>query len=246
MTKKIINLTGLLAVSTALTASAQSTLYTTVQDFSQFASWDGAAPNAVTSSLYYSVASTVNGIGNTTAAGGVGTPGSLQVTLTGWGNPNGTYANSFTVPSAALNAIAPGSSYASGFTASSGTISFDLYAPVAFTGSYDSLGFSIGSRTADWSGQTWGNFGSGSYTTFTGADGNTWYHYDVAYTTTALANPAAFYLGFFNNNDSVDNGKAVYIDNIQALATPTPEPSTMALAAMGGAALLFFRRRAAR
>jgi len=39
-------------------------------------------------------------------------------------------------------------------------------------------------------------------------------------------------------------GETFYIDNVQI--TPTPELGTMALVTMGGAAMLFFRRRSVR
>lgn len=238
----------MLTVSTVLVASGQTTLYTTANDFAQFASWWNGSPGGITSSLYYSVASNMNGIGNTTAPGETGTFGSLQVTNQNWGNPNGSYAPTLPFPDVALAAIAPGSSWATGVTASSGTISFDLYAPVAFTGSYQSFGFSIYYYNNDWSTAQAANFATGSYTTFTGDDGNTWRHYNVPYTTAASVpgQLQGFELGVFMNNDPVDNGKLVYIANIQALATPVPEPTTMALAAMGGAALLSLRRRTMR
>jgi hypothetical protein len=246
MTKKTTYLTGLLTASTILVASAQSTLYTTTQDFSQFASWYNGSPVATTSTLYYSDASTVNGIGNTTAAGGVGTPGSLQVTLQGWGNPNGSYAK-FPTPDAALAAIAPGSSWATGVTASSGTFSFDLYCPAGFTGGYQGFGMSLGYWDNNWTQTQWHDDASFSYSSFTGADGNTWRHYSVAYTTTATAVSGQLQdleLGVFMNIDGADAGKLAYIDNIQVQAVP--EPGTMALAAMGGAALLFWRSRTVR
>ncbi len=245
MTKKTMYLTGLLAVSTVLTASAQTSLYTTANDFAQFGGWWAGTPSAVTSTTYYSVASTVNGVGNTTAAGGAGTPGSLQLTMQNWGNPaNANPQVAFT--DAELAALAPGSSMASGITASSGTLSFDLYAPVAFTGSYDSFGFSMGYWSgAGWTASLWTDYNTGSYTTFAGADGNTWRHYSFNYTLPASASGPiqGFEMPFFMNADSADNGKLVYIDNVQVLVTPAPEPVTLALAGMGGAALLFFRRR---
>lgn len=246
MIKKTMCLTGLLAVSTVLTASAQTTLYTTAQDFGQFGGWWAGTPSAITSSLYYSFASTVNGIGNTTAAGGAGTPGSLQLTVQSWGNPSGANPQvAFTDPE--LAAIAPGSSTAGGITASSGTLSFDLYAPVPFTGSYDAFGFSM-SYWVNWNQSSWQDLSTGSYTTFTGADGNTWRHYNLAYTLPGSASGTVngFEMPFLCNVDGADAGKLIYVDNVQVLVTPAPEPATMALAAVGGAALLFLRRRAGR
>ena len=101
--KKTLYLTGLLTLSTALFASAQSSLFTTTNDFAQF---DNST--SVVSSVYYSVASTVNGIGNTSNPGGTGGVGSLQLdSIVGY---NFVPGGSFPGPTyAAFQALSPGS-----------------------------------------------------------------------------------------------------------------------------------------
>jgi hypothetical protein len=226
MMKKTMYLTGLLTMSTVLIASAQS-LYTTTNDFAQF------NPNT-TSSLYYSDSSTVNGVGNTSNPGGTGGIGSLQLTLAGgWGGiadaPGQAGNQGF------LTAIDPGATAGASTVAGSGTLTFDVY--TANITSWYQFGVLFNYDN------NWTPFFSSSTSSFTGADGNTWTHVVVPYTINATS---LSYFGFsiMENADSVVAGETVYVDNFQVAAAP--EPGTMALAAIGGASLLFWRRRAVR
>jgi hypothetical protein len=238
--KKTMYLTGLLAVSTALMASAQTSLYTTTDDFAQFNSNAG-----VTSSLYYSIASTVNGIGNQSSPGGTGGVGSLQLaSLVGYDWISGGSLPSPTA--AAFQALSPGSSRqysaesgggAGTMLPASGTITMDVETGNLIGYNYYQFGIGLNYN---------GNYNfdfSTSSSTFTGADGNTWSHLVIPYTTQA-ASLTYFGWGLIENSGSPGvGGETFYVDNIQIQAAP--EPGTMALAAMGGgAALLFFRRRA--
>jgi hypothetical protein len=83
---------------------------------------------------------------------------------------------------------------------------------------------------------------TGGYTTFTGADGNTWRHYEVAYTTPATVGLQGLKLPFMMNVDGVDAGKTIYVDNIQVI-TAVPEPRDFALAVVGLLGVLIFIRR---
>lgn len=241
MTKKTIYLTGLLTMSTALVASAQTSLYTTADDFAQFNSGAGTV-----SSLYYSVASTVNGIGNTSNPGGTGGIGSLQLaSMVGWGGISG---GSLPGPTAgAFQALSLGStrpySAESGYgpgnmLPASGTITFDVY-----TGNLVGYGYFQFGIDLNYDGN-YGAFFSSSTSDFTGADGQTWTHCVIPYTTSATA------LNYFgwdimeNSGGTGVGGETIYVDNIQIQAVP--EPGTLAFAAMGGAAFLFFRRRTVR
>jgi hypothetical protein len=228
-------LTAVLGVGTA--AQAQ-TLYSTANDFAQFA---GGA--AVTSSTYYSVAGTVNGIGNTSNPGGTGTIGSLQLTSTGGWNQY-LSGSDFGVDETVLSAIDPGSvapysAAASGgpgtLTAYSGILTFDVYS----------------GKLTDWNqfGVTF-NY-PGHYDTvfpsttssFTGADGNSWTHCVVDYSLAAEnASVSYFGIGIAQNAAGDTAGETLYIDNIQTSAVPEPSPTT-ALAAVGAAFLAFVAPR---
>lgn len=218
-------------------ASAQTSLYTTTDDFTQFHG------TPVTSGSLYSDSSTVNGMGNTSNPGGVGAVGSLQLTLTGgWGNiPNGEF--SFTGgSSAAVQAIAPGST-GSSIAAATGTISFDLFQNTMT--SWWGIGVSVSYQDHNWwdgANQFFSWQPGGTSTSFTGADGNTWTHYTIPYTI-AAESQGWFYMSFFSNSDGVNVGNSFYVDNIQVQAAAVPEPSTFALAGIGLAALTIFRRR---
>ena len=229
MTKKTMYLTGLLTMSTVLVASAQSTLYTTTQDFAQF--------GAATSGSFYSESSTLNGIGNSTAAGGAGVAGSLQLTTgdAGWGATSFNWLPNLT--DAAYQAWSPGYSNPNRL-ATSGIISMDVY-----TGGL--TGWSDYDFIMQGGGMGWTEFHKNDALTqtFTGADGNTWNRYFYEYTLPASSSANWEQIAIQSWGDIANVGQSFYVDNIQVLATPAPEPGTMALAALGGAALLFFRRR---
>ena len=238
---------GVAVTAAALTAaSAQTTtnpIYITTNDFGQF---NGGGTNAVVSSSFFSVNNTTNGVGNSSSAGGTGTAGSFQfISQNGYGTVSG---GSFTGPTAAaFTALSPGSlrpySPESGFgpgtmVAGSGTMTFDVDTANLIGYSYYTFGFNLNYDN------NYSTFFPSSSSNFTGADGNTWTHYVIPYTT------AAHSLNYFGwalaeNSGGGPGGETVYVDNFQIASTvAVPEPSTIALLVMGGlGAVIMIRRR---
>lgn len=217
------------------TASAQ-VLYSTTNDFAQF---NGGT--AITSSDYFSVIGTVNGIGNQTSPGGSGGVGSLQLTASGgW---NGWLPGSdFTGQTAASwSAIDPGGSrpwspesgFGPGnFLAYSGTITFDLYRGNFTDWSWFGINFNYNGY--------WGPQWAATSTDFTGADGRTWTHFEVPYSINANAGVTYFGMALAHNAGAI-GGQTYYVDNIQVV--PVPEPGMIAMLGLGFSGIIAFRRQ---
>jgi hypothetical protein len=220
-------------------ASAQISLYNTANDFGLF---NGGA--GTVSSLYYSDSSTVNGIGNTANPGGASGIGSLQLTApggwSGWvsgsSSPGqaGNQAFLSAIDPGAIAAWSAGSGYGPGtLPAYSGTMSFDLYGG-NFT---DWNWFGI---TLNYDGH-WDPYFASTSSSFTGADGRTWTHYEVPYTINAVSGGLTYFeFGIAENAGSIA-GQTFYVDNFQA--TVVPEPGTLALLGLGLTGFLLRRRQ---
>jgi hypothetical protein len=183
------------------------------------------------SSLFYSDSSTVNGIGNTVNPGGAGGVGSLQLTAAGgWGGLSDAPGEQGNL--GFLSVLDPGSS-AGTLVSYSGTLTYDVYR--GNLTDWNQFGV-IFNYTGNWNSYFWS-----TATDFTGADGNTWTHITIPYTINAVSGLTFFQFSVAENTGGGTAGETIYVDNFQV--TPTPEPGTFALLGLGGAALLFFRRR---
>jgi len=217
------------------------TLFTTTNDFGLFSNG-----SPVVRSDYYSDSSAVNGLGNAANAGGAGGVGSLQLTVPGGWGPFSDGPDGLATAQDFLSAIDPGASAAGSAASSygpgtlpsySGTMSFDAYTGNLTDWNQFGVLFNYNGN--------WTPFFSSSTSNFTGADGRTWTHTVVPYTINAV-NAGLTYFGFSIAGNTSGNvaGETIDVDNFQVVApAPVPEPTTLALLAVGLTALLFLRRR---
>jgi hypothetical protein len=225
LAKAIILGVGVLSAA-SLTASAQ-VLFTTQNDF---AGWNGggvvgpvATPDAD--------GSTINGLGNTTAPGGTGTAGSLSVfnATTGWNTPQSQDEQNNAGFLAALKANTLLTlTYTLTSDIQTGANGYWQLIPVFnWTGGYNQVhndSFFAGA-----------NLTAGTHTVT--------YDYSSYQAGLPTSAPGYFQLVVVaNSGGSLTGGyQQWYLDNIQV--STVPEPTSFALAGLGAAALLIFRRR---
>lgn len=210
----------------------------------------GVFPSATAQSYLESFESgTLNGWGADTLNGSVGTVNTDRASAGIY-----SYGNSFTVSTNfagwTLNSIVSVDAR-SIMTPAATSLTADVYSDWANPNGWGVYGNSIklilnyqgGWTTVD---PASGSLANGSFQTFT---------FDLTPYAPTIANPAlsysalsiAWFVGTWaGGQDNLDNGTQTFaVDNINVIQ-PAPEPGTAALAAMGGAAILFLRRRVAR
>jgi hypothetical protein len=201
-------------------ATADTTLFTTVDDFSGWGNNGNANEILAVQAAPDSDGSAVNGLGNTTTGpGNAGTPGSLDVAQAA-----GTF-NYF---------YSQGEQGNAGFLAAlggSGTLAFDYQVPADMGGNYFQLGMVVNSSATFYQ-----NFGSAPIN-----DGNGWFTQDISYTFPTSASYSYFQLGLiFNSNYDTSGPTSFPVDNIRVVAVPEPA----SIGALGsGLAMLTLRRR---
>jgi PEP-CTERM motif len=218
-------LSGLTALALGVgTAKANTELFTTQDDFSQWSNTGNFTTAA--SGAFDSDGSSTNGLGNSSAPGATGTPGSLSVTATSstYGYFYGPGENA-----AFATALAP-----------NGTLSIDYTLPANNGGSYFELGVVLNYQN---------NFGQFFQTASPVSDGNNTFTVLVPYTLSPIINLSAgtstyaysyFQPGLiFNSNYDTSGPTQFYVDNIQLVSVP--EPATVGL--LSGSGLLALRRR---
>ncbi|HKW30875.1 MAG TPA: PEP-CTERM sorting domain-containing protein [Verrucomicrobiae bacterium] len=238
--KKLVFLSiGILAFALQPAANAQTSLFTTYEDWqgwqSQGAQWGNPAP--VADNAWSSDASTINGLGNPTAPGGAGTSGSLII---GPGNGTGGGNNLWTCV-----AYSPGLGTQLGDYGDNmldtGTLLIDYSLPDNEGGSYFQIGVLM-----QYQGNGYFGTAFSSSTTdlgFADPNGEEVYQAQIPYTISGTYYGMGF--GLMINTDygsvlpsHVDN---ILVENVTSAVVP--EPGTIALMSLGLAGLTIIRRR---
>jgi hypothetical protein len=219
--KAVFGLTAGLLLLGGRAASADTTLFTTIDDFSGWNNSGGIVTGTEATPDYDG--SAVNGLGNTsTGSGNPGVPGSLSVTAN-----SGTYDFFY---SQGEQGNAPFLAALGG----SGTLKFEFQYPVNNGGSYFQLGMVVNSSAT-------------FYQAFGGtavSDGGGWYTESIPYSFTTSPTYSYFQLGLiFNSNYDSGAPTSFPVDDIAIAAVP--EPATLSVLGMGLSLLTIRRRRRA-
>jgi hypothetical protein len=219
-------------------ANAQTSLFTTYEDFSQ---WTASGGTTVSADNTFSTDSgAVNGLGNNSAAGASGTSGSLLIQwAAGAGSFNTIAAGNVSGSNAGfLSAIDPGSS-GNNSVAASGNIYLDYSLPDNEGGSYFQLGVNL-QYSAD------GYYGTFFTSTVTDVGYTDGYGLEVYRGTIPYTINAGIFNGFgfgIQYNSNYSPALPFHVDNISVTAVQAPEPGTMALVGLGLTGLMIIRRR---
>ena len=236
--KKLVLLSMGIVALALQPASAQTSLFTTADDFSQ---WTANGGDTIAADNTFSTdASSINGLGNTSAAGASGTSGSLLIT---WATATGSYNDVANAPSeggnaAFLSAIDPGSS-GNNSVAGAGNIYLDYSLPDNNAGS--SGYFQVGVLLQYAANGYYGTFFPSSVTDlgFTDPYGEEVFRATIPYTITA-GQFNGFGFGIMYNSNFAP-ALPFHVDNISVSAVP--EPGTITLVGLGLAGLVIRRRQ---
>jgi hypothetical protein len=238
------------ALFTATQANAQlTTLYTTQQDFT---GWTNGGGSPVTTwgptGTYDADGSSVNGVGNNTAAGAAGTPGALQINTgsNGIGYVYTVFSPNLSSNTAALAQVDPGFVAGGGLVAASSTMYMtytnpsmvgpDAYVQVGVDLSYAPNYYNIYFPTS--------TINDGVI------DGLQTYTAVIPYSVTAGTGTGFSISPFFNAGVYGSGVSGVsnvltgpfYVDNFQVTAQAVPEPATIGLLGVASTLLLARRR----
>ncbi len=253
--KKLVLLSiGMLAFALQPAANAQSSLFTTYQDFSTVSNaagyWQSQSGDSVLADNTFSTdASTVNGLGNPTASGAAGNSGSLLISGLASGGFWGTvaYSSSGVGGLAALQAVDPGYAGDGVAQAASGNFYIDYSLPDNESGSTSAY-FQLGVLLQYAGNGYYGTSFSSSVTDLGFTDpsnGGEVYRATIPYTIAAGGAGSLWGIGFgIMASENYSPALPWHIDNISVAAVQTiPEPATVALIGLGLAGLTLIRRR---
>lgn len=245
--KKLVMLSIGILAGALQSANAQTSLFTTYDDWSAATAGWGSAPSA--NSTFSTDSSTVNGLGNLSAPGAAGTSGSLLITAAvGGPGPagNGLWTDAATLPSqggnlAFLQAIDPGTD-GNNTVAGSGNFYLDYSLPDNEGGTYFDPGILLQYAANGYFGAFFGT--SSTDLGFTDPNnGGEVYRATIPYTISA-GSWGGLGLGIMVQTDYA-SALPFSADNLTVgnFVAATPEPGTMALIGLGLAGLGLLRRR---